>query len=387
MNSFLKKIDRPEIQAIAILSGTIIGVGVFGLPYIFQKTGLIPSFLIFTAVAILIYIVHYIYALIALEGGKHRLVAYVEFFLNRNFKFIPIITSIIGIYGTLIAYVLLGGEFLANIVNSDNILFYQLLYAAIGTILIFIGLRVISWIELIFIIFIFLALAIVFFLKYDFFQGNNFNFIHFNWRSLFLVYGIAMFAMTGASSVPEAVEILVRQRQINKLKKSIFYGTFIPYLFYLLFIIFVLSLSPNGPSLDAISGLNGGLSKHLVFLGSLFGFFTTFSSFLTIGSYMYKLLSYDLKINKIIAVISLFFIPLLALLSGLLSDYLPIIGFIGGILISLELILIILIYYKNQPLLMEKYKFNLPQSMIRLLLIMFSLIIVYEIYSFAAGKL
>lgn len=386
MNFFLKKINNPELRAIAVLSGTIIGVGIFGLPYVFQKTGLVPAFFIFTAVAFIIYIIHYLYAIIAVEGGKHRLVAYVEFFLDRNFKFIPIISSIIGIYGTLIAYVLLGGKFLANIIGSDNVLVYQLLYAGIGTILIFLGLRTISWLELAFVVFIFVALGTIFFVKFDFFQGSNFNFAHLDWKSFFLVYGVSMFALMGASSVPESVEILVRSRQINKLKQSIFYGTFIPYLFYILFIIFVIGISPKGVEPDAVSGLNGSISKYLVFFGSIFGFLTTFTSFLTIGSYMHKLLNYDLKIDKIISIISIFFVPLIALFSGLISNYLSVIGFIGGIFIGLDLILIILIYYKNREIFITKYQFNIPVPLIRILLAMFVIIIMYEIYSFMAGK-
>ncbi len=388
MNSFLKKINNPELHAIAVLSGTIIGVGIFGLPYVFQKTGPLLAFIIFTASAILVCITHILYGIIAVEGGKHRLVAYVDFFLDKKFRILPLASSVIGIYGSLIAYVLLGGKFLANIFQSNDILVFQILYAGIGTIIIYLGLKTISWIELGFIASIFITLAAIFFMNLKFFDISNLNITHFDWKSLFLIYGVSVYALTGITAVPEAVEILARRNRIHKLKPVILWGSFLPYLFYLCFIIFVIGLSAKGVSIDSISGLNGNFGKYLVLGGSIFGFFTTFTSFLTIGSYMHKLLNYDLMINRIISIISIFFVPLIAITIGLFSTYLTIIGIVGGIFISLELILILLIYYKNKEIFARnnKINMNIPTPLIQILLLMFVIIIMYEIYSFMARK-
>lgn len=386
MNYFLRIVKKPEIRSIATLSGTIIGVGIFGLPYVFQKTGIILGIFLFFLIFFIVFLLHYIYGLISIENGRHRLVFYVERYLGKKYSIIPIITSFGGIFATLIAYALLGGKFLANVFRVDSPFLFELLYIIVGVILIYFGLTLISWIELIFIILTAALFFIAFIYKAGSFNLLDFNFINNNFSSLFLFYGVSMFSLIGLTSIPESAQLLIKEDKINKLGKSIFYGTFLPVIFYIIFVVLIVGLSHGNVSQDSITNLQKYISGPLIIVVSLFGFFATFTSFLAIGSYMHELMHFDLKIKKTISILLLFLIPFLAILTNATSSYLKIISFVGGVFIGVEAILILLIYNKNRNLFKEKYNFYLGTTFVNTFIVIFFVTILYELLSFIFNK-
>ncbi len=98
----------------ALLSATIIGAGIFALPFVFQKAGLIAGLfylLIFSAVFVLI---HLRYAdIISKTAENHRFAGYAETYLGKSGKWLAILMTIVGMIFTLTVYLILSKSFIA----------------------------------------------------------------------------------------------------------------------------------------------------------------------------------------------------------------------------------------------------------------------------------
>ena len=97
----------------SLLAGTIIGAGVFALPYVFVKAGILTGLfylLIFSAVFTLI---HLMYADIILRTKENRrFFGYAEIYLGSWGKWPAILITIVGMIFVLTVYLILSVSFL-----------------------------------------------------------------------------------------------------------------------------------------------------------------------------------------------------------------------------------------------------------------------------------
>ena len=201
---------RNFLKALAVFVGTIIGVGIFGLPYVASKAGffvIVLYFLFITGIAIAI---HLIYGKICLETkGVHRLPGYVEQYLGNGWKKIAILLTGFAITGASLAYLIVGGEFLKFLFApafGGSALIYTLLFFCLGAYLIFRGIKSISQVEISF-LFVFFTILIIFFLK----AFSSFNMAYLtmmDWKFFAFPYGVILFSLCGSAIVPELKEIL-----------------------------------------------------------------------------------------------------------------------------------------------------------------------------------
>ena len=69
--------------AIAVLIGTIVGAGTFGLPFVFAKAGFTAGILYLLALTAVVLAIHLVYGEIILRtNGSHRLVGYAAKYLG-----------------------------------------------------------------------------------------------------------------------------------------------------------------------------------------------------------------------------------------------------------------------------------------------------------------
>ena len=355
--------------AFATLSGTIIGVGFFSLPYILSRVGLFVILSYFFILTPLVILIHLLFGKLAiLTPDLKRFPGFVKYHLGKKGEIIAFLSSIFGFYGTLLAYLIIGGNFLAKFFEGDPF-FFTLFYFLFGAIFIFSGIKAISKIEFLD-SFLFLVILVFVFLL----GTSSFNFetlfIQPEKENLFLPYGPLLFALWGASIIPEVEEMLGEEK--DKLKKVIFFSILICALFYLLFAILICGICQKETSPDALSGLEKVLGKKILKLFYLFGVFTTFTSFISLGLTLKKTFLYDLKIKKITSFLLTVFPPLFFFLLGF-KQYIKAISLVGAITLGTNGILILLMYKKVNP----KSKFIYP------LMAIFLVGIFYEIiYSF-----
>jgi len=338
------------IYPIATLSGTIIGVGLFSLPYITSRVGIWVMLGYFLVLGSLVVVSHLLYGELALKTPDFkRLPGFAKFHLGDSGEKVAIVSTILGAFGAILAYLIVGGEFLTNLLSptfGGNNLIYTLLYFSLGTGLIFFGIKAISKIEFWGLILFFIVLIVIFWRGLPFLKIENLLIRGGNIKELFLPFGPILFSLWGADLIPEIEEMLGERKKL--IRKIIPVAILIPALVYLFFIYLILGITGPQTTESALTGLRNFLGDGMVSLGLLFGVLATFTSFITLGLTLKKVFWYDLKIEKNLAWVIACFPPLILFLIGV-KNFIPVISFAGGVMLGIDGILILLMYRKINP--------------------------------------
>ena len=362
------------IYPLATLSGTIIGVGLFALPYVTFKVGFWVIFGYFLVLGTLVALIHLFLGELALKTPDFkRLPGFAKFHLGKWAEKIAYFSTTLGLLGAILAYLIVGGQFLTELflpIFGGNSLFYTLFYFAIGAALIFFGTKAIAKVEFWGLVLFFVVLILIFIrgrylinIENLFPQVSNFKF---QVSSFFLPYGVILFSLWGAALIPEVEEMLGKRKDL--LKKIIIVATLIPILVYLCFIYLILGITGPQTTESALTGLRNVLGNGIVSLALFFGVLTTFTSFIALGLTLKKVFWYDLKIEKNIAFVITCFIPLTLFLIGV-KQFIPVISFAGATMLGIDGILILLMYQK-----VTKKKFVYPMALIFLAGILYEII-------------
>lgn len=343
------------LRALAVLLGTIIGAGIFGLPYAAQKAGFFVALSYFLLMTAIITLIHLLFAEVVWGTPKiHRLPGYVAEYLGEKWKKITFFVLIISFMGALLVYLIVGGNFLnyffSPLLGFSSPELFTLLFFIFGSFFIFRGIKAVSQVELILTFVLLLIFAISFVKIFPSVDFNNFK--NFNPEFIFLPYGVIIFSLWGAAVIPEIKEMLVSasgetEKSRKNLKKIISLGIILSAVIYIFFIFMVLGSSGKNTSKEALSGLAGvlGANSFVLRLGFIFAVVACFTSFLTIGLTLKKILWYDFKVPKNISWFITCFVPLFLFLLGF-KNFIKIIGLLGAISLGIEGIIIIFLYYK-----------------------------------------
>jgi amino acid permease len=361
------------IYAVSTLSATIIGVGLFALPYITLKVGIWIMLGYFIALTFIVLLIHLLFAEVALNTKDYlRMPGYARIYLGRWGRGISLMSAVVGLTGALLAYLIVGGKFLEQLLApylNGGYEFYVLIYFAVGALLIFGGIKAVSKIEFWALFAFFIVLGLIGWQGWPAVDISNLFAKSGGAKDFFLPYGAILFALWGASLIPEIEEMLQGAKHLVKRVVSV--SIFISAAVYLVFIFLVLGISGFLTSPEAIAGLSDKLGGGVVFLAIIFGLLTTFTSFITLGLTLKKIFHYDLRISKSLSWAAACFLPLALFFAGM-KDFIKVIGFVGAVMLAVEGILIILMYNKIK----KKWLLTLP-------LILFLVAgIVYEIFYF-----
>lgn len=346
--SFLSKMNdfKVLIYTISTLTGTIIGVGFFSLPYITLQVGFPIIFIYFLFLGTVIALIHIFFGELAIRTPDlKRFPGFAAYYLGNWGKKIAFFSSILGIFGAILAYLIVGGEFLTEIFSStfgNSNLFWTLIYFSLGAILVFFGIKIIAKIELFWLLLLFLFLVFIFFEGFPKIKISNL-FSQTNFSQIFLPYGPILFSLWGADLIPEIEEMLREKKYL--LKRVILISFLIPIFIYLLFIYLILGICGDKTTESALTGLKTFLGKEAVTAILFIGVLTSFTSFISLALTLKNIFWYDLKINKNLAWAITCFVPLFLFLAGI-KKFISIISFSGAIMLGIDGILILLMYKK-----------------------------------------
>ncbi len=335
-----------------VLTNTIIGIGMFALPYSAMKVGVPAALFYLAALALVAAAIHIMFARVSLKTPDYkRLVGFCRIHLGRWAQYVAGATAIVGFLGSLLAYIIIGGrflhEFLSPAIGAPEI-FCCIAYAIAGAAFVYWGINIAAKIEFWGLALFFLILVILTTKGAPLVSGQNLFLFTGTASDFFFPYGPMLFAFWGTSSIPEIEEIMARNGSKKFFNKVIVWSLGTAFLAYAAFIVLVAGVSGAQTTQDALVGLQSVLGQKTSSMLFFFGFITSFTSFVITGIALRKILSYDLKINKKIAWAAVSFIPLLLFLSGL-NDFMLLFSLIGGILLAIDGILIILMYKKIFP--------------------------------------
>lgn len=369
------------LYATAVLMSTIVGVGIFSLPYTGVQSGFLIAAVFLFVLAGIMTLLHLLYGeIVSRTKEKHRLIGYAEYYLGKWGKRVIALSVFIGFYGSLLVYIIVGGDFLAVILSplmNVSPIIFNLIFFIIGTIAVYFGLKLIAELDFFMGLFLILIILLIFSLGLSYINLDNLK--HINIRNLFFPYGAILYSLAGMAAIPEIKELIRNKKHYSK---AIIIGTLIPAFLYLVFMFSVIGLTGGETSSEAISGLINVLGIKVVFLGSLFGFLACLTSFFILGLSLKKTFLYDFKFNKSLAWFLVWIIPLLLFVLGM-RNFIYIIVILGALMGAIEGSSIVLIYKKakkfgNQ---IPDYQLKLPEFLSYIIILVFILGFVYTIIS------
>jgi len=197
------------------------------------------------------------------------------------------------------------------------------------------------------------------------------NIVYSNLAYFLLPYGVVLFAFSGASSVPEAHSLL-KNRDIL-FKKAIIIAGSITIVAYALFAFVTVGVTGLETTEIATIGLGNKVGPSLHIFGNLFAFLAMGMSFIMGSLALKDSLCWDYKISKLKSILIVCGLPLIIFLLGMRS-FIAAIDIVGGVFVSLEMLLLVLIYWRARHLGdLGKSKYRLHNIWLLVVLLVFAL--------------
>ena len=369
--------------AAATIMTTVIGVGIFGIPFSFAKAGFVTGLIFLFGIAAISLLINLMYGETALRtAGQHQIIGHAGKYLGSFARYIMFFAFIFGIYGAMTATIAISGTFWASVLYFIDLspYMFSILFFAVAAVVYLKGLKTVSRVDFAVILFFTVVILIIAIFGAGSIDLNNFSTV-FMKEFWFLPFGVILFSFAGMSSIPLAKEI-TKGRE-NDLKKAIWWGSIVPAVLYLVFSLTVFGISGEVTSPDAISGLSSFLGPVIIFVGALLGSFSTFTVFINTSIALGESFEYDLGMSRRKSQLLVLLPPFVLFLIGI-RDFIEIIGLVGSISVGLTGVITILIYLKakqkgdRQP----EYSLNLPNWLLYLLVAIFGGGIMYSFVFF-----
>lgn len=341
----MKQAVRDELLAGLTLMGAVIGVGIFGVPYVMARAGVLLGLGYCALLGAVILFVHLFYAEVAMATKERlRLVGLTRKFLGERWQHLAAVAEIFGLYGGQVAYIIIGGEFLRTALapmlgGSD--FFYQTAFFIALAIFTTVGLRLVAGIEAVLTGGLVVALLILLALGLPDVRMENLTRI--NWGDAFLPYGVILFSIAGTAAVPELEDIL-RGKSL-RYRRAIVWGTLIPVVLTALFGIVIAGISGAATTEQALAGLEPILGRGFVLLGVVFGFLAVVTSFIIFAVNLKATFQYDYKMHPLASWALATLPPYAVFLFGARS-FIRVIGFSGSVFGGIMGILVVALFLR-----------------------------------------
>lgn len=330
------------IRGTASLSGAIIGVGIFGVPFVFAQVGLTIGLAFFITITAIVLLQHIMYAeVIERTQGKHRLTGYANIYFGKLAKNFMGISVLVGISGALVAYIAFANGFLTILFGSLFGIEYLwgVVFWVVMSIGILMGRRAITRGEVFLLGLLLLVFSIIIVRGLPLISLDNFSYTNFN--NFFLPYGVIIFALVGFQAVPE-VRDMIRGDGV-RFRNAIILGVLIAAAVTLIFGVVVLGVTGTSTSPEAIGGLAPHVGNFIVYIGTIFGLLAVSTSFLIFALNLKETFSYDWGVPSRVSRLITILIPISLFAIGL-RNFIETIGIIGVIFGAVDGTMIALLF-------------------------------------------
>ncbi|MEW6611017.1 MAG: aromatic amino acid transport family protein [Patescibacteria group bacterium] len=330
-----------SLLSIATLVGTIMGVGMFGLPAVTAEAGWFYFVIIVLIVVPVVVFTHLAYAhVVVLTASRARLPGYASIWLGRTAKHVAFASQALGLIGSSLAYLMIGGSFLTKLLSSllpTPSWVGVALFFVVGAVLVWRGVKSIAGAELAMVGMMLFAIIVLGVAAFPSWQSANLAVIPLSgapWRA----YGVLLFSLWGMAVIPEVAEVSSR-RGLGEVVVS---GVIFSFFASAVFVFIALGVSDGAISSDALTSLSMYLGKGVKLFGYGFGVLATFTSYLTLSRVTVDMLRYDFHIKALVSFLSAMVIPLILLLLGL-NDFITVLAFTGAVSLGIEGVLAMMI--------------------------------------------
>jgi tyrosine-specific transport protein len=339
------------LLALAILVGTIVGAGIFGIPYVISKSGIIPGFFYFFVLGGAVLLIHLLFGEVVLRTKENfRLIGFGQKYLGKWGKVFIIASVTVGVTGALLAYLIIGGKFLSilfsPVLDLSSFQFTIIFWLALSF-FVCRGIKLIARAELFTNLFFFLAIIVI--LGFCLPKLDFSNVAVFDFSGLFLPFGVILFSLVGWSAISEVGDFLKSSQEGKNIKKTIILSSVMVVVLYILFAFSVVGVAGDNVSPDALSGLKPFLGQKVLLLGVLAGLITLADSFLVLALYLKNTFIFDLRASRKLATFLACGLPLFLFLIGFQS-FIGTVGFVGTVVGVIEGTVIILMFKRAKTL-------------------------------------
>src|SRR3989344_1022458 len=343
--------NKELFYAIWTFIGVVIGAGIFGLPYVFIKAGFFTGLVVLLVAATISLIVAlYLGEIVLRTKGKHQLTGLAEKYLGKKGKYFMFIANFLSIYGALAAYIIGSGQIL-NSIFGGNVLLFNLLFFIVVSPVIYFSINSLERFQNVFtplkiILVVVLSLLLITFVDFN-------NFTGFSLTNILLPYGVAIFAFTGFSAIPEMNEELKNKKNLFW---AILFGMIISLVVNLLFIFAVVGADSDVNQVATTSLNNFGFGIGL--FANLFALFAMATAFVGLGFALKENLTLDLKLGNKISFLLVVLVPLILVLTNFFN-FVELLELAGAVAIGLILLLILVMHSKAKKLGNRKPEYSL----------------------------
>lgn len=334
----------------AMLTGTIIGVGIFSLPFITVRVGFPTVAAYFLFLGAVVALIHIFWGEVQTKTkGHHRLSGMAKIYLGNGWSRLARISNVSGLLGAIVAYLVVGSEFLYTLLGhylGGSQASYVIAYCLFGAAFVWLGAKAIARLEVAGIVALILVLVLIFIKATGHLDFGNLALRAGNGSDLFLPYGAILFSLWGASVLPEVKEMLGGDKK--RLSRVIVWSIISAAAVYFVFIALVVGLTGEKTTESALSGLNEIFSAEIGALLLVLGIITTFTSHISLAFALKKVLVYDAKMAGLTAWVLAAILPAGFYFLGF-NDFIKIISFVGSIMLAIDGIIIVLIHNRAVP--------------------------------------
>ncbi len=329
------KIIRKYFSSIGILVASTIGAGIFALPKTFEIGGWFVGMVYLLSFSGILIYSHYIYWLALEKSGAQSLLGLVGAELGGWAKKAGFISILFGLLLTLSAYLVLGADFLGEVVLIPKHLSLFIFWIICSLPVLFNFSRFV-FLEVFGGVLMVAAVVYLFFSAPE--SGNFFSGELFNAEDILFPFGPILFALAGWTAIEPMVKEAGRDGVKKHPVKILATGTFLVAAVYFIFSVAIFGSSTfvSGDSLGGIDLISGFGVWALVILGLL----AIWTSYLPIVLEIKKAVHRDLKFSETASFAIPIFLPILIVWAGL-TNFLTMVSFVGGILLASQYFLLV----------------------------------------------
>lgn len=331
------------LRAVGVMVGSIVGVGIFGLPYVFARSGYLIGFIELVLLVGVMTAVFLMYADVTSQvRGSHRFISYMEALLGPRARVMAAVLFLASMFGGLTAVSILGGEVITDLLglSTSSQPIVTVCVALAGGLLFMGGLswvaRLAPWVVgAILILYGVLIVAAV-----PYFDVANVLGVASTTDAWLQPYGVLLFSLAGVGAIPEMHDLL---RRPTRLPKAVFAGFACIALLYGLFTLVVVGASGAETTGDTFSGLALTLPASIITLGRLLAALSILSIFTFVGMELMGTMRIDFGFPRPLAWVLTVGVPIGLYLLGVRA-FVDVLGFVGSIFGGAMGIMIVLAY-------------------------------------------
>jgi len=315
-----------------------LGGGIFALPYVIFYAGWFAGIFYFLLFGFLIGTAHTVYfKTLKGEGEKQRLVGLLRRYFGKVGFFVGLGGIVMGLLLALLAFLILGGQFLSVLFPSVPAAVSSFVFWVVAVSPILFKKKGLASLELFGVaIFVLMVLVVAFIsLAYG---GRNPSNIAGSSNNWFFAFGPVFFAMAGWTAVEPVYEFLKKDNFSVKEGWIFYLAEVLVILIYVVFVGSVFRLT-TAVTPNVVSGLalsNGFLAAFLAAMGCV----ALLVSYELISLEVLHAIKYDLNFGWISSLLVVVFTPFILLNLGL-TNFLSILGVVGGVFIGTQYLAII----------------------------------------------